>query len=211
MGNHGAVGGISERRCSSCFNSDLSHVNRPRAYFTNHVLLMIHLCQTYHLHVVQILSDCNKILSTSHSASVIICASCNMYALRKFYTSLYNTHMVAVVKGTICSNCKWYPSFVPNTETKSLQAFRVVIMLTTLPLTLQATVPLSTFRSNSKFDENTERSSFKYTGPITTIFCTRHDSDTVVTCAKYRCDRPRIFYTRVFWIFIEFRIWSKCA
>ena len=48
----------------------------------------------------------------------------------------------------------------------------------------------------SKFDENSERSSFDYTRPITTIFCTRHDSDTVVTCAKYRCDRPRIFYTR---------------
>ena len=61
-----------------------------------------------------------------------------------------------------------------------------------------APVPLSIFRSNSKFDENSERSSFKYTRPITTIFCTRHDSDTVVTCAKYLCDRPRIFYTRVF-------------
>ena len=73
-------------------------------------------------------------------------------------------------------------------------------------------VPLSIFRSNSKFDENSERSSFKYTTrPITTIFCTRHDSDTVVTCAKYRCDRPRIFDTRVFWIFIEFRIRSKYA
>ena len=66
----------------------------------------------------------------------------------------------------------------------------------------QAPVPLSIFRSNSKFDENSERSSFKYLRPITTIFCTRHDSDTVVTCAKYLCDRPRIFYTRVFWIFI---------
>ena len=75
----------------------------------------------------------------------------------------------------------------------------------------QAPVPLSIFRSNSKFDENSERSSFKYIRPITTIFCTRHDSDTVVTCAKYRCDRPRIFYTRVFWIFIEFRIRSKYA
>ena len=62
----------------------------------------------------------------------------------------------------------------------------------------QAPVPLSIFRSNSKFDENSERYSFEYTRPITTIFCTRHDSDTVVTCAKYRCDRPRIFYTRVF-------------
>ena len=75
----------------------------------------------------------------------------------------------------------------------------------------QAPVPLSIFRSNSKFDENSECSSFEYTRPITTIFCTRHDSDTVVTCAKYRCDWPRIFYTRVFWIFIEFRIRSKYA
>ena len=74
-----------------------------------------------------------------------------------------------------------------------------------------APVPLSIFRSNSKFDENSGCSSFEYTRPITTIFCTRHDSDTVVTCAKYRCDRPRIFYTRVFWIFIEFRIRSKYA
>ena len=54
--------------------------------------------------------------------------------------------------------------------------------------TVQAPVPLSIFRSNSKFDENSECSSFEYTRPITTIFCTRHDSDTVVTCAKYRCD-----------------------
>ena len=76
---------------------------------------------------------------------------------------------------------------------------------------LQAPVPLSIFRSNSKFDENSECSSFEYTRPITTIFCTRHDSDTVVTCAKYRCDRPCIFYTRVFGIFIEFRIRSKYA
>ena len=74
-----------------------------------------------------------------------------------------------------------------------------------------APVPLSIFRSNSKFDENSECSSFEYTRPITRIFCTRHDSDTVVTCAKYRCDRPRILYTRVFWIFIEFRIRSKYA
>ena len=59
-----------------------------------------------------------------------------------------------------------------------------------------APVPLSIFRSNSKFDENSECSSFEYTRPITTIFCTRHDSDTVVTCAKYRCGRPRIFYTK---------------
>ena len=74
-----------------------------------------------------------------------------------------------------------------------------------------APVPLSIFRSNSKFDENSKHSSVKYTRPITTIFCTRHDSVTVVTCAKYRCDRLSIFETRAFWIFIEFRIRSKYA
>ena len=75
----------------------------------------------------------------------------------------------------------------------------------------QAPVPLSIFRSNSKFDENSKHSSVTYTRPITTIFCTRHDSVTVVTCAKYRCDRSSIFETRAFWIFIEFRIRSKYA
>ena len=68
---------------------------------------------------------------------------------------------------------------------------------------LLAPVPLSIFRSNSKFDENSKHSSVKYTWPITTIFCTRHDSVIVVTCAKYRCDRSSIFETRAFWIFIE--------
>ena len=81
----------------------------------------------------------------------------------------------------------------------------------TVPAGGLAPVPLNIFRSNSKFDENSERSSFKYTRPITTIFCTRHDSITVVTCAKYRCDWSNQFETRAFWIFIEFRIRSKYA
>ena len=75
----------------------------------------------------------------------------------------------------------------------------------------QAPVPLSIFRSNSKFDENSKHSSVKYMWPITTIFCTRHDSVTVVTYAKCRCDRSSIFETIEFWIFIEFRIRSKYA
>ena len=74
-----------------------------------------------------------------------------------------------------------------------------------------APVPLSIFRSNLKFDENSKHSSVKCTWPITTKFCTRHDSVTVVTCAKYRCDRSNIFETRAFWMFIEFRIRSKYA
>ena len=60
---------------------------------------------------------------------------------------------------------------------------------------LKAPVPLSIFRSNSKFDENSKHSSVKWAWPITTIFCTRHDSVTTVTCAKYRCDRSSLFET----------------
>ena len=41
---------------------------------------------------------------------------------------------------------------------------------------LYSPVPLTIFRSNSKFDQNLKCSSLKYTKPITTIFCTRHDS-----------------------------------
>ena len=76
-------------------------------------------------------------------------------------------------------------------------------------MAFQAPVPLSIFRSNSKFDENSERSSSEYNQPITTIFCTRHDSVTVVTCTKFRCDRLGIFETRALPILIKFRIRSK--
>ena len=43
----------------------------------------------------------------------------------------------------------------------------------------QAAVPLTTFWSNSKFDQNLECSSLKYAQPITTIFCTCHHSHDV--------------------------------
>ena len=57
----------------------------------------------------------------------------------------------------------------------------------------QAPVPLTIFRSNSKFNQNLQCSGLKYILPITTKFCTRHDSYTVVTCARFRCDRFNIF------------------
>ena len=105
----------------------------------------------------------------------------------------------------------WYLLFLNDMKVLHIYIYLYFLLCYFCYLTRLAPVPLSLFRSNSKFDENSERSSFKYTRLITTIFCTRHDSDTVVTCAKYRCDRPLIFYTRVFWIFIEFRIRSKYA
>ena len=76
-------------------------------------------------------------------------------------------------------------------------------------LSHQAPVPLTIFRSNSKFHQNLQYSSLKCTLPTTTKFCTRHDSVTVVTCAKFRCDRLSIFETRALPILIEFRIRSK--
>ena len=60
-----------------------------------------------------------------------------------------------------------------------------------------------------EFDQNLQYSSLKCTLPTTTKFCTRHDSVTVVTCAKFRCDRLSIFETRALPILIEFRIRSK--
>ena len=56
----------------------------------------------------------------------------------------------------------------------------------------QAPVPPTIFRSNSKFNEicNALQNSL-----IITTFCTRHDSNTVVTCAKFRCDRLEKFCT----------------
>ena len=42
-----------------------------------------------------------------------------------------------------------------------------------------APVPITVFRSNSKFHQNLERSSLKCVYPITTKFCTHHDSVTV--------------------------------
>ena len=45
----------------------------------------------------------------------------------------------------------------------------------TFCLWLLASVTLTIFRLNSKFDQNFERSSLKYTEPITK-FCSRHDS-----------------------------------
>ena len=40
---------------------------------------------------------------------------------------------------------------------------------------------------------------------VTTKFCTRHDSVTVVTCAKFRFDRQNILRARALHNFIEFR------
>ena len=54
-------------------------------------------------------------------------------------------------------------------------------------------VPLTILRLNSKFDQILQCSGLKCTLLITTKFCTCQDSVTVVTCAKFCCDRLSIF------------------
>ena len=48
-------------------------------------------------------------------------------------------------------------------------------------------------RWNSKFDQNLQCSGLKCTLPITTKFCTCYDNVTIVTCAKFPCDRFSVF------------------
>ena len=76
-------------------------------------------------------------------------------------------------------------------------------------------------RSNSNFAWNSYRCAFEDCRPIITKFGTRHDSRTVVTCTKFRYDRPIIIEirgTRIFskfWILVSqmisyFRVWAIC-
>ena len=73
-----------------------------------------------------------------------------------------------------CSmTCTQFSLFCFDLLTLSVHMIHLSIFCRLASLVL-APVPLSIFRSNSKFDDNSERSSFEYTRPITTIFCTRH-------------------------------------
>ena len=69
----------------------------------------------------------------------------------------------------------------------------IVLGAARLAYSILAPVPLTVFRLNSKFDKNLECANWKYAQPIARKFCTRHDSYTVVTCAKFCCDRQSTF------------------
>ena len=120
----------------------------------------------------------------------------------------YPTRELHVPSYTIFLNIKplhsWYRQCNPLVKVIRISRLGAITVSTIL-----APVSLTIFRSNSKFDQNLQCSSLKCTLPTTTKFCTRHDSVTVVTCAKFRCDRLSIFETRALPIFIEFRIRSK--
>ena len=62
-------------------------------------------------------------------------------------------------------------------------------------------VPLTIFRF--EFDQNLHCSGLKYAQPITTTFCARHDSYSIVTCATCRCDRWSTSQTTALQILVE--------
>ena len=66
-------------------------------------------------------------------------------------------------------------------------------------------------RSNSNFAWNSYRCAFEDSQPIITKFGTRHDSRTVVTCTKFRYDRPTIIEIRGTRIFGKFWIQSNLS
>ena len=73
----------------------------------------------------------------------------------------------------------------------------------------QAPVPITIIQLNQRFDQNLQCSGLRYTLPITMKFCTCHDSVTVVTCAKFSCDRLNVLRIKVLWNLIEFQIRLK--
>ena len=66
-------------------------------------------------------------------------------------------------------------------------------------------------RLNSNFAWNSYRCAFEDSRPIIAKFGTRHDSRTVVTCTKFRYDRPIIIEIRGTRIFSKFLIRSNLS
>ena len=76
--------------------------------------------------------------------------------------------------------------------------------------TLLAPVPLNIELTNSiefKICWQFLPPNFNNSRPITTKFGTRHDSTTVVTCTKFRYDRPTILESTAIWI--SSKIWIR--
>ena len=96
----------------------------------------------------------------------------------------------------LCSIYQWLTTKLQYLITLEIQQSFIktfILCITAKCVGSQAPVPLTVFQSNSKFDKNLECCSLKYAQLITTKFCTHHDSFTVVTCAKFCCDRQNIF------------------
>ena len=85
-------------------------------------------------------------------------------------------HITKVIKYIKNTTYKIHPILCPQLVSRDLAPF-----------------PLMIFPSNSKFNQSLPFSALRYTRPITTKFCTRHDSVTVVTCAQFLCDRLSLF------------------
>ena len=81
----------------------------------------------------------------------------------------------------------------------------------TLSISLNIHLRKDQIRSNSNFAWNSYRCAFEDSRPIITKFGTRHGSRTVVTCTKFRYDRPTIIEIRGTRIFSKFWIRSNLS
>ena len=84
-------------------------------------------------------------------------------------------------------------------------------VLTSIPGACPTKYRIDQIRSNSNFAWNSYRCAFDDSRPIITKFGTRHDSRTVVTCTKFRYDRPTIIEIRGTRIFSKFWIRSNLS
>ena len=111
--------------------------------------------------------------------------------------------MVFEINGdsTVCLTICWYLLMTTTTKTWKL------------PITGACPTKylIDQIRSNSNYAWNSYRCAFEDNRPIITTFGTRHDSGTVVTCTKFRYDRPTFIEIRGTRIFSKFWIRSNLS
>ena len=105
----------------------------------------------------------------------------------------YQTAMKHYTAQNMCKTLKYSIIHLVCMDTNQFYLIYWPVVINSTSFTDLLPVPLTIFRSNLKFDQTLQCSGFKCTLLITTKFCTRHDSVTVVTCAKFCCDQLSIF------------------
>ena len=109
---------------------------------------------------------------------------------RQASVSPVNTKAVTLM--TFAFLCTWkdglYIEMTHQTPQITSEFSRYHLCVLPIPTADQGPIPLMIFRSNLKFNQNLQCSDLKGTLSTKTKFCTRHDSATVLTCAKFHCD-----------------------
>ena len=110
-------------------------------------------------------------------------------------------------------NIAWqvHKNFLCTTHEYGLWHPRYVLYMNEPPGACPTKYRIDQIRSNSNFAWNSYRCAFEDSRPIITKVGTRHDSRIVVTCTKFRYDRPTIIEIRGTRIFSKFWIRSNLS